>query len=36
MVENKESIMNVGEEKSVFERAIIEAFKQKSSKVIKK
>lgn len=30
----KESIINLVEEKSVFERAIIEAFKQKSSKAI--
>jgi hypothetical protein len=33
MVEAKESIINIGEEKSVFERAIIEAFKEKNSKV---
>jgi hypothetical protein len=32
-MENKESIMNIGEEKSVFERAIIEAFKENTSKV---
>jgi hypothetical protein len=30
----KESIISLVEEKSVFERAIIEAFKQKSSKAI--
>jgi hypothetical protein len=30
----KESIINLGEEKSVFERAIIEAFKEKSSKLM--
>ncbi len=30
----KESIINLVEEKSVFERAIIEAFKQKSFKAI--
>lgn len=30
----KESIINLGEEKSVFERAIIEAFKQTTSKAI--
>ena len=30
----KESIIMLGEEKYVFERAIIEAFKQKSSKAI--
>ena len=31
--DNKESIINLGEEKSVFERAVIEAYKQKTSKV---
>jgi len=30
----KESIINLNEEKSVFERAIIEAFKEKTSKAI--
>jgi len=30
----KESIITLAEEKSVFERAIIEAFKQKSSRAI--
>ncbi len=30
----KESIITLAEEKSVFERAIIEAFKQNSSKAI--
>ena len=30
----KESIINLGEEKSVFERAIIEAYKEKSSNLI--
>ena len=30
----KESIINLGEEKSVFERAIIEAFKEKTSKLM--
>jgi hypothetical protein len=32
-VESMESIINLGEEKSVFERAVIEAYKQKTSKV---
>jgi hypothetical protein len=31
---SKESIINLGEEKSVFERAVIEAYKQKTSKVV--
>jgi hypothetical protein len=35
MVDNQESIVSINDEKTVFERAIIEAFKEKTSKVNK-